>query len=445
MAGSPPSDTPRTVLVKNYARTTLTAPLGSTDFEMTVNDSSAFPVPTISECFYVTLVGIAHGVEEIVKVVAVTGNTWTVIRGRDGTTAYSHGFVAGDRVEMWLNAGILNDIRVEPVDGSRIVDASVTTAKIPDAAITVPKLASTLDLSGKTIIMPSNRVPKIMADTTGAPDYVGQIGMVGSGVTWQAWVGYATSAGAWLRVEKCMASIAAAPSFVGQVAIAGGLPYIALGTATVADWHVIASDYGVFAVQGSDITPPDANHVSLYTKSVSGTLQLFMKRASGDPLNLSDPSYALGAMKPANAPDWDSGWTPVVKNTAYNLHATSGNGFSQTSGKADSATGATNASAELSSVLTFSPDSATWRTMLVMIKKPKAGATEYKDVLTFNGSHSNYENYDYGFVIYWKGSAVTPTLYLKTAISTIINPASMGIDWGSAALDSALMRIKLWK
>lgn len=448
------------VMFGNYARTT-TAYLAYDATTMTVADGSKFPTVVLGESyFYASIVHLQNGHTEIVKVTSQSGNVWTIERAQDGTTQEPSGYSSGSRVELWMTAGALDDMREQlqaagVVGNSQLADNAVSTSKLQDAAVTAAKLASTLDLSAKTITMPSNRAPKIMADTTGAPDYVGQIGLIGSGATFDAWVGYATSSGAWLRVPKVLASVAAAPSFVGQVSIAGGLPYIALGTSTASDWHLISADYGVFAVQVSDITPPDANHVSLYTKSVSGTLQLFMKRASGDPLNLSDPSYALGAMQPANLPTWDSGWTRINPSKTYDLTmntrddaVTPSGGFSMTTGKASSSTNETNASAEFATVLAgYTPDSDPFRAATVEVKRTKNGATSYNDVMIF-GLNSVCGTYDYtdGWSFVWKGSSGTPKLWLNTGVQLIHTRPTMGIDWNTSNWASdLLMRIKIWK
>jgi len=53
----------------------------------------------------------------------------------------------------WLNAAKLAS---DAVTTAKILDAAVTAAKILDAAVTAAKLAATLDLSGKTLTMPSD-------------------------------------------------------------------------------------------------------------------------------------------------------------------------------------------------------------------------------------------------------------------------------------------------
>lgn len=189
------------VLLKNYVSTTLSSDLSSEATSCTV--ASAFGLPEIvipGDYFYLTMIRLSDGAVEIVKVTGVSTNTLTITRAQDGTMPVA--FFTGDRVELWITAGTINDIREElkaadSVTSAQIAADAVTTAKVQDAAITAPKLASTLDLSAKTITMPTNRMPKIMSDTTGAPDYVGQIGMV-SGI---AYVAHGLSAGNWTLLD----------------------------------------------------------------------------------------------------------------------------------------------------------------------------------------------------------------------------------------------------
>jgi len=75
---------------------------------MSVTSATGFPVPTGSQYFYCTLADAATQTTiEIVKVTAVSGTTFTIVRGQDGTagTAFSSGAV----VSLRLVAASLND------------------------------------------------------------------------------------------------------------------------------------------------------------------------------------------------------------------------------------------------------------------------------------------------------------------------------------------------
>ena len=74
------------VLFTNNASTTLSAAISSTSAtSISVASSSTFPSPGAGEYFYAT---IDDGTNiEIVKVTAVSGTTWTVVRASDNTSA----------------------------------------------------------------------------------------------------------------------------------------------------------------------------------------------------------------------------------------------------------------------------------------------------------------------------------------------------------------------
>ncbi|UOF82003.1 tail fiber [Caudoviricetes sp.] len=96
------------MLFANNAATTLASSLSNSATSMSVASSSAFPSPTSPQYFYCTLIDAAtNSVIEIVKVTAVSGTTWTIVRAQDGTTANS--YIAGDKVELRLVRASLND------------------------------------------------------------------------------------------------------------------------------------------------------------------------------------------------------------------------------------------------------------------------------------------------------------------------------------------------
>lgn len=96
------------VLFSNNASTTLSAGVGNSATSITVADGSVFPSISGSDYFYVTLeVDSDSDLKEIVKVTARSGNTLTITRGEDGTSART--FSSGDKCELRLNAAALND------------------------------------------------------------------------------------------------------------------------------------------------------------------------------------------------------------------------------------------------------------------------------------------------------------------------------------------------
>jgi len=72
---------------------------------MTVASSSTFPSISGSNYFYATLDDLTNN--EVVKVTAVSGTTWTIVRAQDDTSARA--FSSSDIVELRLNVALLED------------------------------------------------------------------------------------------------------------------------------------------------------------------------------------------------------------------------------------------------------------------------------------------------------------------------------------------------
>jgi len=94
------------VILKNNASSTLATGATASDTGIVVASGSAFPTITAGNYFYVTLVS-QTGQTEIVKVTARVGNSMTVVRAQDGSTAAS--FQAGTLVEMRTNVASVLD------------------------------------------------------------------------------------------------------------------------------------------------------------------------------------------------------------------------------------------------------------------------------------------------------------------------------------------------
>ena len=94
------------VLYTNNAKTTLSASLNNSATSLSVASSSGFPSLSGNHYFYATLDDNTN--LEVVKVTAVSGTTWTIVRGQDNTSATA--FSSGDTVELRLNAALLTDV-----------------------------------------------------------------------------------------------------------------------------------------------------------------------------------------------------------------------------------------------------------------------------------------------------------------------------------------------
>ena len=100
------------VLFSNNASTTLSAGVGNSATSITVADGSVFPAISGGDYFYVTLeVDSDPDLKEIVKCTARSGNTLTIVRAQDGTSART--FSTADKCELRLTAAGLNDVATQ--------------------------------------------------------------------------------------------------------------------------------------------------------------------------------------------------------------------------------------------------------------------------------------------------------------------------------------------
>ena len=93
----------------NNATSTLASSINSsvTSLSVATGQGALFPTLSGGDYFYCTLANTA-GTVEIVKVTARSTDTFTIVRGQDGTTGAS--WTAGDKVELRLVAASLNDV-----------------------------------------------------------------------------------------------------------------------------------------------------------------------------------------------------------------------------------------------------------------------------------------------------------------------------------------------
>ena len=123
------------VLFSNNAATTLSAGVGDSATSITVTDGSVFPSLSGSEYFYLTLeVDSDPDLKEIVKCTARSGNTLTITRAQDSTSARS--FSTADKAELRLTAAGLNDVATQ-------ADTD-TTYSVGDGGLTQNNFTDTL-------------------------------------------------------------------------------------------------------------------------------------------------------------------------------------------------------------------------------------------------------------------------------------------------------------
>lgn len=92
----------------NNASTTLSAGIAPAATSISVVSSTLFPAISAPNYCYCTLSDAATGnTLEIIKVTNISGTTWTVVRGQDGTTAQA--YLSGDKVQLRLVTASLNN------------------------------------------------------------------------------------------------------------------------------------------------------------------------------------------------------------------------------------------------------------------------------------------------------------------------------------------------
>jgi len=155
------------VKVTNNAFGTISAGISTSDTTVTLDtgQGARFPALGSGDYFFGTLVDTSNNIE-VVKVTARSTDSLTVTRAQDNTTARA--FAIGDRFELRPTAALFEailsetaladgdygDITVSSSGATFTIDNdAVTTAKINDANVTAAKLASTLDLSSKTVTL----------------------------------------------------------------------------------------------------------------------------------------------------------------------------------------------------------------------------------------------------------------------------------------------------
>ena len=109
----------------NNAVTTLSSAINNSTTTIPLTDGSTFPaLSTSGDYCYVTIHDTGGGSMEVVKATARSGNSLTVVRAQEGTTASA--FDSGKKVELRITAQGLTDVASSMVNGTS--DRNVYTA-----------------------------------------------------------------------------------------------------------------------------------------------------------------------------------------------------------------------------------------------------------------------------------------------------------------------------
>jgi hypothetical protein len=127
------------VVYSNNASTALSSGITNSATSITVGSVAGFPTLTGSDYYYATLANVTNTKIEIVKVTAAAGNTLTVVRGQDNTTAVS--FDASDNLQLRVTAATL--------ESATSTDVSITGGSIAGSVIDSNTIgADALNVSG---------------------------------------------------------------------------------------------------------------------------------------------------------------------------------------------------------------------------------------------------------------------------------------------------------
>jgi hypothetical protein len=127
------------VILKNNATSTITTAISASDVGLAVSagTGSLFPTLGASDYFYATLVS-SGGTYEVIKVTARVGDTMTIVRAQEGTTAQS--FVSGSRIEVRVTAASITDMVDEHDQASEISFAPTGSVSATDVQAAIAEL-----------------------------------------------------------------------------------------------------------------------------------------------------------------------------------------------------------------------------------------------------------------------------------------------------------------
>ena len=113
------------IKLANNATSTIATAINASDVGVVLatGDGAKFPALAAGQYFYITFESTG-GTYEIAKATARAGDSLTIVRAQEGTTAQS--FAAGSRVELRVTAASINDLIDEVFDELNPIIANFT-------------------------------------------------------------------------------------------------------------------------------------------------------------------------------------------------------------------------------------------------------------------------------------------------------------------------------
>jgi len=153
----------------NNANTTLSSGINDSVTSAAVASGAVFPALSGGDYFYATIETASQDAREIVKVTARSGNTLTIVRAQDNTSAAA--FSSGDNIELRVTAAVLEDA-TEPTTGITAGTVIASKAIITDSNkditggrnITISGALDTASLETDTLSIASTAVTSTAAE-----------------------------------------------------------------------------------------------------------------------------------------------------------------------------------------------------------------------------------------------------------------------------------------
>lgn len=162
--------------IKNNAYSSLLAGITNvaTTLQVQAGHGSRFPPLGAGDWTFITLQNAANAIE-IVKATALSGDTFTVVRGQEGTTAAA--WLAGDIVELRLTAGV-----TATVDGVQtLTGKTLTSPVLVTPALGTPASGVATNLTGMATGLSIGGNAATATNATNATNVTGTVGIANGG------------------------------------------------------------------------------------------------------------------------------------------------------------------------------------------------------------------------------------------------------------------------